>query len=118
MRIPTVTINSHFQLKTCQTLILLLNSKLDKGQLIIYLFDKDEKLTDIKYAEEDGQLIFDCLIPGSYTMKLIYDKNNNLKWDTGDYLKNIQPERVLIYTKEIILKSNWDNEIDWKITTP
>ncbi|MCD4792552.1 MAG: Ig-like domain-containing protein [Bacteroidales bacterium] len=93
-------------------------SKLDEGQLIIYLFDKDKKLVTEKIVTEDGQLIFDNLIPGSYTMKLFYDKNNNSKWDPGDYLKNIQPERVLIYTKGITLISNEDNEIDWKITSP
>lgn len=95
-----------------------LYSELNEGRLIINLFDKDDQIIEERFVQKDGLLIFDHLIPGSYNMKLVYDKNNNSKWDTGDYLKNIQPERVIIYTKEIILKSNWDNEIDWKISPP
>ena len=94
------------------------NSKLDEGQLIIYLFDKDNKLINTKYTKVDVKYSFESLIPGSYSLKIIYDFNINNKWDTGNYLKNIQPERVLIYYDKIVLESNWENVVDWKIETP
>ncbi len=93
-------------------------SKLDTGELILNLFDKDNKLVTQKFIKQDCILKFENLIPGDYSLTVIYDKNTNNKWDTGNYLKKIQPERVLIYPQKITIKSNWDNEIDLKITTP
>ena len=51
---------------------------------------------------------FELLNPGKYIVRLIEDHNGNKKWDTGDYLKKIQPERVIYYWKEIDLRANWD----------
>jgi hypothetical protein len=36
----------------------------------------------------------------------------NNKWDTGDYLKKINPEKVIYLPKVIDLRANWEiNEI-------
>lgn len=56
---------------------------------------------------------FDYLKPGKYRLKLIVDQNNNGKWDTGNYLKNKQAEKVILYDEDINLRSNWDQEIEW-----
>jgi hypothetical protein len=55
-----------------------------------------------------GNYPFELLSPGKYTIRLIEDSNDNKKWDTGDYLKKIQPENVIYYWKEIDLRANWD----------
>lgn len=49
--------------------------------------------------------------PGDYEVKILFDLNNNGKWDTGDYWKKIQPERVVARKKPISIRANWDNEI-------
>ena len=41
-------------------------------------------------------------------MRLVKDKNLNNKWDTGNYLKKIQPEEVIYMEGEISLRANWD----------
>jgi hypothetical protein len=48
-------------------------------------------------------------------LKVIYDNNDNRKWDTGNYLKKIQPEKVLYYKGDINVRSNWNIELTWKI---
>ena len=53
--------------------------------------------------------------PGNYSMRLVIDENHNNKWDTGDYLKKMQPERMINYLDPIQVRSNWDVEIVWKI---
>lgn len=58
---------------------------------------------------------FPLLQPGKYKFKLILDKNNNGKWDTGRYLKKIQPEPIFLYDKEITLKANWEMEENWDL---
>lgn len=51
---------------------------------------------------------FELLNAGKYTVRLIEDTNGNKQWDTGNFLKKIQPEQVIYYWKEIDLRANWD----------
>lgn len=51
---------------------------------------------------------FELLNSGKYIVRLIEDVNQNRKWDTGNYLKKIQPEKVIYFWKEIDLRANWD----------
>ncbi len=61
---------------------------------------------------------FNQLDPGKYILKVVFDANGDGKWNTGDYLNNIQPERISIYPEEIQIRSNWELEIDWEPSMP
>jgi hypothetical protein len=61
------------------------------------------------------KLSFSYLAPGKYTLKMIDDSNNNGKWDTGDYIYNIQPETVRFFPAEITVRANWDIEEEWRL---
>jgi hypothetical protein len=65
-----------------------------------------------------GTAVFDILPPGKYSARLIIDSNNNGRWDTGRYIRHIQPETVIPFPKEINLKANWDVTEPWKIEDP
>jgi len=39
------------------------------------------------------------------------DANNNGKWDTGNYWKKLQPERVISRKQRLQIRANWDNEL-------
>ena len=55
---------------------------------------------------------FSNLEPGKYNLRLIKDSNMNNKWDTGNYLNKINPEKVIYLPKVIDLRANWEiNEI-------
>jgi hypothetical protein len=50
------------------------------------------------------------LRPGSYSLRIVVDNNNNQKWDTGSYDKRRQAE--VIYNKKLDqLRSNWELEV-------
>ena len=51
---------------------------------------------------------FENLNPGNYKLRLIFDKNENNKWDSGNYLKKIQPEKVIYLPDKIELRENWE----------
>jgi hypothetical protein len=58
-----------------------------------------------------GAIFTDKLFkPADYEIRILLDRNGNGIWDTGDYWKKIQPERVLAIEKKINVKANWDNE--------
>ena len=50
--------------------------------------------------------------PGEYEIRILYDDNNNGKWDPGNYAKKVQPEKVIALPKKISIRENWDNESD------
>ncbi len=50
--------------------------------------------------------------PGDYEIRILYDNNNNGKWDAGSYSKKLQPEKVISLPKKFSVKENWDNESD------
>ena len=81
----------------------------DKSPFILELVDlkgkvlrRYDKINDSDYYE------FKYLLPGKYLFRYIRDKNENKKWDTGNYLKKIQPEMVYYSTDTIDLRANWD----------
>ena len=47
------------------------------------------------------------LSPKKYLVRIIIDANKNSKWDTGNYFKKNQPEKVIYFSKEIEVKENW-----------
>lgn len=81
---------------------------------LLQLFQKD-KLIKESFLKDTASVGYDYLLPGTYELKLIIDKDKNQKWSTGNYLKGLQPEKVIFYEKAITIKANWDNAISWTI---
>lgn len=50
--------------------------------------------------------------PGEYELRVLYDRNNNGIWDTGNFKKKIQPEIIKALSKKLTVKADWDNELD------
>lgn len=50
--------------------------------------------------------------PGEYEIRVLFDDNNNGKWDPGNYSLKLQPEKVISISQKISVKANWDNERD------
>ena len=64
----------------------------------------------------DCEILIYVVWENEYKVKIIDDKNKNGKWDSGDYLKHIQPEKVEFYPDDIAVRANWDVEI--AVTVP
>jgi hypothetical protein len=95
--------------------ILLTLSGGEYPMIVQLLNDKSEVLAS-KIATSQGLFTFDFLSPGKYHLKSINDRNGNGKWDTGNYLKHVQPEKIYLGSSPVDLRSSWDHEITWKIT--
>ncbi len=94
---------------------LILNATGVNSPVIIQLLDESGNLVRSGKISQPGVIRFPYLPPKSYTLKAVFDVNNNGIWDTGNYLKKIQPERVLFYPRNTDIRSNWDVELSWNI---
>ena len=65
-----------------------------KYPVIVQLTDSKFEVMAEQYITEAQPIDFRFLEPKKFYLRVIYDSNKNGKYDTGDYLKGIQPERV------------------------
>ncbi|MCF8235253.1 MAG: Ig-like domain-containing protein [Bacteroidales bacterium] len=80
---------------------------------IVQLLNQDEAVIREKTVSSGGEIGFEYLDPDTYLIKIIYDCNNNGRWDTGDYPEKRQPEKVAYFPKSIEVRPNWLVEEDW-----
>lgn len=82
----------------------------EKSSFIIELLDSKGKLVRVKKVDKPQIINFKLLTPGNYLIRVVIDKNNNGKWDTGNFLNKKQAENVKFFDKIIELKANWDED--------
>jgi hypothetical protein len=95
---------------------LLLDIGIPEGKnFVIQLLGTKEIVLREFYISESSTLNIRNLFPGKYRLKAIDDRNHNRRWDTGNYLKKIQPEAVYYFSKELEIRANWDFEESWEL---
>ena len=80
--------------------------------LIVQLLDAQDKMVK-ETKTVNGVAEFYYLKPQKYYMRLIVDRNNNGKWDTGNYDSDQQAEEVYYYPGAIECKAKWDLTESW-----
>jgi hypothetical protein len=82
---------------------------------VIQLLDGNQKLIQQNTISKKEKITYEHLDPGNYKIKVIFDLNGNGTWDTGNYTKNLQPERILFFEKPISIRGFWDLEETFEI---
>jgi hypothetical protein len=84
---------------------------------IVYLVDaKDQPIRKSVFdSNTTTKVDFKLVTPGSYYFRLYYDVNENDRWDSGNYLKHIQPEPIRYYPKKIEIKAYRDYLEEWDV---
>ena len=85
--------------------------------LIFQLVDDKGTVKYEQYATKPEPLDFLNLNSGKYFVRVIHDANSNGKYDTGNYLKKIQPERVSHFEMSEDVRADWGLEQTLNFTT-
>jgi uncharacterized protein (DUF2141 family) len=85
----------------------------DAPRLFQMVNDKDEVVLTRPLQQKLSENIIG-LQPGSYRLRMITDQNGNGRWDSGDFTVNKQPETVSYYESPVVIRANWELEVDWK----
>lgn len=85
-----------------------------KHQVLVQLFS-GKNLIEERIVKTDGQQAFPYLSPKEYEFKFIHDLNENGKWDTGEYIKRLQPEPVELLPGSVEVRSNWDHDVSIRL---
>ncbi|WP_204344232.1 Ig-like domain-containing protein [Psychroserpens algicola] len=81
--------------------------------VIVQLTNEKEEVVYEQFASEEQLFDFRNLNPGKYFLRVVFDTNGNQKWDSGNYLKQQQPERISHYPELIDARANWDPIIEF-----
>ena len=79
---------------------------------VFQVMSKDDKLVRTAPVVKGGTKV-EYLQPGDYFVRMYLDRNQNGKWDPGNYFENLQPEEVYYYEKKLTLIKNWEFEETW-----
>lgn len=78
--------------------------------LVLQLVQNDKIVESIPVTEKEiNRTLYQ---PGEYDLRILYDRNKNGIWDSGNFKKKIQPEIVHFISKKLLIKANWDNVFD------
>lgn len=87
---------------------LTINLSNTKPTIIVELLTEAGHLVEQVFLNNQQSVDFRILPAAKYLIRFIEDKNNNKKWDPGNYLKKIQPENIIYYPNVIEVRANWD----------
>ncbi|MBR2858700.1 MAG: Ig-like domain-containing protein [Alistipes sp.] len=88
-----------------------------KNRYILLLTDNSGKTIQELKDVGTGKYRFNYVAPGEIRLRIIEDKNGDGKWNAGDVIAGLQPERAEAYFNErgedlFTTKMNWDFEIN------
>lgn len=75
--------------------------------IIVQMMDSKYNIVGEKYLSENKPVFFDALSPDKYFLRIIYDDNENGRWDTGSFLNRLEPEKIVYYPTQIEVRANW-----------
>jgi Bacterial Ig-like domain len=81
----------------------------DTGKSYVVELLNDRKIllrSDV--IHKNTNIVYKNYITGKYSVRVIYDDNNNGQWDSGNVKKKIQPENIWNDEAIITLRPNWD----------
>ncbi len=84
---------------------------IDTAQHPVLLLYKSDVLKH-SFALNSNRLVIPSILPGEYEIRILFDKNANGKWDTGNFPERRQPELVKPRKDKLTIRANWDNEVD------
>jgi hypothetical protein len=82
---------------------------------VLQLLNGKKEVSYELLIKEGSSFAFNLLEAGSYTLRIIEDKNANGSWDPSNYIKRKQAERVFYYVgedgdRELVIRGGWTVE--------
>lgn len=99
------------ELNKAQTGILLIEVKTIETNFIIQLINAAG--TVVREVRNEKKHTFNFLPPENYILQVIIDRNNNGKWDPGNFFKKEEPENIYFYQTQdkkfdVPIRANWE----------
>ena len=111
-RLDTLRFTTKSQSEYGNVVLRFTNLDLDRHPVLQFVSGDEVKLSYPVTAMEWSNKM---MVPGEYELRILFDANQNGKWDPGNYPKKLQPEKVITLPQKLGIRANWDNERDIKL---
>ena len=104
------TVNTTFRTRSFSdygTIIVNLQN-VEQYPIIVQLTNQQGEIQAERHSSTESNFTFPFLNPGQYLLRVIYDRNGNGIWDTGNFLEKQQPEEIIYYPETLDVRPNWD----------
>ena len=86
-----------------------------KGPLLLQLVNGKKEVAYEQVLKEGGKFSFSLLDPGTYSLRIIEDRNGNGIWDPSNYTQRKASDRVFYYegeeqTRDLVIRGGWTLE--------
>ena len=86
-----------------------------KGPLLLQLVNGKKEIAYEQVLKEGSKFSFSLLDPGTYSLRVIEDRNGNGVWDPSNYTQRRSAERVFYYegedkTRDLVIRGGWTLE--------
>ena len=86
---------------------------------VVQLLDaQDQVVREEVLSDQQPTVEWRQVPPGSYSLKLIDDLDNDGRWSTGSLALGRRPERVRRYTAPLMVRAGWDVDVEWPEEAP
>lgn len=82
----------------------------DKEYYFIQLLNNSNQV--IKEIKGEESFVLNHIQPGEYKLRILIDNDGDGTWFPGNILKNIPPEDIYFYPEPVIIRANWERELD------
>jgi len=76
--------------------------------MIIQLVNRVGEVKYEQYVEDLNPIEFRYIDAGKYYIRILFDSNQNKKYDSGNFLKRRSPEKVSYFPEELDVRAGWD----------
>ena len=76
--------------------------------MIIQLVNRVGEVKYEQYVEDLNPIEFRHIDAGKYYIRIMFDSNQNKKYDSGSFLKRRSPEKVSYFPEELDVRAGWD----------
>jgi len=90
-------------------------TNIEQYPVIVQLTNTKGDILAQQYADNKSSFTFNYLNPGDILVRVILDTNANQKWDTGNFFKKIQPERIEYLKDTLEVRANWDQPYNFSL---
>jgi len=76
---------------------------------------KEDHVSFSLSASNTANISFKDLVEDTYRVRIIYDINEDRVWNTGNFLKEVYPEKTYIFEKSIKILPDWEVEQEFSL---
>ncbi|MCS6982086.1 MAG: Ig-like domain-containing protein [Flavobacteriales bacterium] len=98
----------------CGLSLLVKDTSYTQGPLLVEILDeKLQRLQPSLKAYEGREVFLGELPAGRYRLRIIYDQNENGRWDTGEIRREKPPEAVYLISQTVELRAGFSQRVVW-----